>query len=226
MDYEFDFMGVFPYYNEIIKGIQLTIGITVLTTVLGIFLGILGVSIKVGNNKFLQNIVGSFVEIFRNTPFIVQLFFIFFGLPALGLKLTAVEAGIIAMVLNLAAYSTEIIRAGVESIGKGQWEAGKTMGLRWSQTFIHIILPQAFTKISPALISQCIIVMLGSSVLSQISVEELTFSANFIQSRTFLSFESYFIVAGIYLVLAIIMRFILTRISEKLFKISLLKEGN
>ena len=226
MDYEFDFMGVSPYYNEIIKGIQLTIGITVLTTVLGIFLGILGVSIKVGNNKFLQNIVGSFVEIFRNTPFIVQLFFIFFGLPALGLKLTAVEAGIIAMVLNLAAYSTEIIRAGVESIGKGQWEAGKTMGLRWSQTFIHIILPQAFTKISPALISQCIIVMLGSSVLSQISVEELTFSANFIQSRTFLSFESYFIVAGIYLVLAIIMRFILTRISEKLFKISLLKEGN
>jgi len=226
MDYEFDFIGVFPYYNEIIKGIQLTIGITVLTTVLGIFLGILGVSIKVGNNKFLQNIVGTFVEIFRNTPFIVQLFFIFFGLPALGLKLTAVEAGIIAMVLNLGAYSTEIIRAGVESIGKGQWEAGKTMGLSWTQTFIHIILPQAFTKISPALISQCIIVMLGSSVLSQISVEELTFSANFIQSRTFLSFESYFIVAGIYLVLAIIMRFILTRISEKLFKTSLLKEGN
>ena len=226
MNYEFDFIGVFPYFNEIIKGIQLTIGITVLTTVLGIFLGILGVSVKIGDNKFLQNIVGSFVEIFRNTPFIVQLFFIFFGLPALGLKLTAVEAGIIAMVLNLGAYSTEIIRAGVESIGKGQWEAGKTMGLKWSQTFIHIILPQAFTKISPALISQCIIVMLGSSVLSQISVEELTFSANFIQSRTFLSFESYFIVAGIYLVLAIIMRFILTRVSEKLFKTSLLKEGN
>jgi len=226
MDYEFDFIGIFPYYNELIKGIQLTIGITVLTTVLGIFLGILGVSIKIGDNKYLKNIVGSFVEIFRNTPFIVQLFFIFFGLPALGFKLTAIEAGIIAMVLNLAAYSTEIIRAGVESIGKGQWEAGKTMGLKWSQTFIHIILPQAFSKISPALISQCIIVMLGSSVLSQISVEELTFSANFIQSRTFLSFESYFIVAGIYLVLAIIMRFILTRVSEKLFKTSLLKEGN
>ena len=226
MDYEFDFIGIFPYYNELIKGIQLTIGITVLTTVLGIFLGILGVSIKIGDNKYLKNIVGSFVEIFRNTPFIVQLFFIFFGLPALGFKLTAIEAGIIAMVLNLAAYSTEIIRAGVESIGKGQWEAGKTMGLKWSQTFIHIILPQAFSKISPALISQCIIVMLGSSVLSQISVEELTFSANFIQSRTFLSFESYFIVAGIYLVLAIIMRFILTGVSEKLFKTSLLKEGN
>jgi len=226
MDYEFDFLGVFPYYNEIIKGIQLTVGITVLTTVLGILLGIFGAGVKAGENKFLQNIVGSFVEVLRNTPFIVQLFFIFFGLPALGLKLTAVEAGIIAMVLNLGAYSTEIIRAGVEAVGKGQWEAGKTMGLKWSQIFIHIILPQAFNKISPALISQCVIVMLGSSVLSQISVEELTFSANFIQSRTFLSFESYFIVTAVYLVLAIILRFILTRISEKLFKTSAIKEGN
>ena len=226
MDYEFDFLGVFPYYNEIIKGIQLTVGITILTTILGILLGIFGAGVKAGDNKFLHNVIGSFVEVLRNTPFIVQLFFIFFGLPALGLKLTAVEAGIIAMVLNLGAYSTEIIRAGVEAVGKGQWEAGKTMGLKWSQIFIHIILPQAFNKISPALISQCVIVMLGSSVLSQISVEELTFSANFIQSRTFLSFESYFIVTGVYLILAIILRFILTRLSERLFKTSAIKEGN
>jgi len=217
MDYEFDFVGILPYYENILKGILLTIEITAATTILGIAAGILGTASRVGKNKFLQNIVGSFVEVIRNTPFIVQLFFIFFGLPALGIKLTALEAGMIAMIINLGAYSTEIIRAGVEATSKGQWEAGKTLGLRWSQIFFHIVLPQAFKKVSPALISQCIIVMLGSSVLSQISVEELTFTANFIQSRTFLSFESYFIVTLIYLILAVILRFLLTLASKKLF---------
>ena len=225
MDYQLDFVSVLPYYKEILNGILLTIEITAATTILGVAAGILGAAIRVGKNKFLQNLVGGFVEIIRNTPFIVQLFFIFFGLPAIGIKLTALEAGMIAMVINLGAYSTEIIRAGVESTCIGQWEAGKTLGLRWSQIFIHIILPQAFNRISPALISQCIIVMLGSSVLSQISVEELTFTANFIQSRTFLSFESYFIITFIYLLLAIFLRYILTYISKKVFKMNEMKES-
>lgn len=217
MDYEFDFIGLMPYYKDILNGIFLTIKITVATTILGVVAGIAGAACRVGNNKFLQNLIGAFVEVIRNTPFIVQLFFIFFGLPALGIMLTALEAGMIAMIINLGAYSTEIIRAGIEATSKGQWEAGKTLGLRWSQTFIHVVLPQALSKVSPALISQCIIVMLGSSVLSQISVEELTFSANFVQSRTFLSFESYFVITIIYLVMAVLLRFILTRISKKYF---------
>ena len=226
MDYQFDFVGLYPYNKDIIKGIVLTVQITIFTTIIGIILGIIGTALRIGKNKFLQNFVGAFVEIIRNTPFIVQLFFIFFGLPSIGFKLTALEAGMIAMVINLAAYSTEIIRAGVDATCKGQWEAGKTLGLKWSQIFIHIILPQAFNKISPALISQCVIVMLGSSVLSQISVEELTFTANFIQSRTFLSFESYFLITAIYLILAIILRFTLTVTSNKLFKTNAMKKGN
>ncbi|WP_024953542.1 amino acid ABC transporter permease [Sulfurospirillum arcachonense] len=226
MDYQLDFVGLFPYYKDLVSGIILTIQITILTTILGVSFGIIGAATRVGKNKFLQNLVGGFVEVVRNTPFIVQLFFIFFGLPTIGFKLTALEAGMIAMVINLGAYSTEIIRAGIEATDKGQWEAGKTLGLKWYQIFIHIILPQAFNKISPALISQCVIVMLGSSVLSQISVEELTFTANFIQSRTFLSFESYFLITGIYLIFAIVLRFVLTVVSEKLFKTKAMKEGN
>ena len=225
MDYELDFVSVLPYYKEILNGILLTIEITAATTILGVSAGIMGAALRVGKNKFLQNLVGGFVEVIRNTPFIVQLFFIFFGLPAIGIKLTALEAGMIAMIVNLGAYSTEIIRAGVEATCGGQWEAGKTLGLKWSQIFIHIILPQAFHRISPALISQCIIVMLGSSVLSQISVEELTFTANFIQSRTFLSFESYFIITFVYLILAILLRYILTYTSKKLFNMNAMKEG-
>jgi len=217
MDYEFDFAGLTPYYSDILNGLLLTLEITVATTIIGVFTRILGAACLIGNNKFLQKIVGGSVEVIRNTPFIVQLFFVFFGLPSLGVKLTALEAGMLAMIINLGAYSTEIIRAGLKSIIKGQWEAGKTLGLRWSQTFRHIILPQAMKKVSPALISQCIIVMLGSSVLSQISVEELTFTVNFVQSRTFLSFESYFIITIIYLILAVLMRFLLTSLSRRLF---------
>ena len=113
MDYELDFVNVLPFYREILNGILLTIEITAATTILGVAAGILGAAIRVGKNKFLQNLVGAFVEVIRNTPFIVQLFFIFFGLPAIGIKLTALEAGMIAMVINLGAYSTEIIRAGI-----------------------------------------------------------------------------------------------------------------
>lgn len=226
MGYQLDLISILPYYQDILNGVLLTIQITAATTILGVTAGIIGAALRVGKNKLLQNLVGGLVEVIRNTPFIVQLFFIFFGLPTLGLTLTALEAGMIAMVINLGAYSTEIIRAGVESTSKGQWEAGKTLGLKWSQIFIHIILPQAFNRISPALISQCIIVMLGSSVLSQISVEELTFTANFIQSRTFLSFESYLVITLVYLILAICLRFILTYASKKIFKTNTMQKGH
>jgi polar amino acid transport system permease protein len=122
------------------------------------------------------------------------------------------------MVSNLGAYSAEIIRAGIDATPKGQWEAGKTLGLTRRQIFTRIVLPPAYQKVYPALVSQCIIVMLGSAVVSQISVEELTFAANFVQSRTFLSFESYAVTALIYLVLAILMRQFFALIKARVFK--------
>ena len=123
----------------------------------------------------------------------------------MGLKMTAGEAALLAMVINLGAYSTEIVRAGIQVTPKGQWEAGR-VGLTRTQTFIRVVLPPALQRIYPALVSQCIIVMLGSSVVSQVSYEELTFAANLIQSRTFLSFEVYLVTTGIYLALSITLR--------------------
>ncbi len=161
--------------------------------------------------------MGIYVELIRNTPFVVQLFFIVFGLPALGLKLTAGEAALLAMLINLGAYSTEIIRAGIQVTPKGQWEAGRVLGLTRSQTFLRVVLPPALQRIYPALVSQCIIVMLGSSVVSQVSYEELTFAANLIQSRTFLSFEVYLVTTLIYLLLSIAMRQVLLAIGRKWF---------
>lgn len=113
---------------------------------------------------------------------------------------------LLAMVINLGAYSTEIIRAGIQVTPKGQWEAGRVLGLSRSQTFLRIVLPPSLQRIYPALVSQCIIVMLGSSVVSQVSFEELTFAANLIQSRTFLSFEVYLVTALLYLLLSLLMR--------------------
>ncbi|WP_409438802.1 amino acid ABC transporter permease [Psychromonas sp. GE-S-Ul-11] len=206
MSYQLDFPSLVPFLPQFAAGLWTTIELTVISTLGGLLLGTVCAQGRISKDAWLRTICSCYVEVIRNTPFIVQLFFIFFGLPALGFKLSAWEAGVIAMVINLGAYSTEIIRAGIDAAPKGQWEAGQTLGLTRRQVFWHIILPPAYQRVYPAIASQCIIVMLGSSVVSQISVEELTFSANFIQSRTFLSFESYIVAALVYLLLAILMR--------------------
>ncbi|WP_338544184.1 amino acid ABC transporter permease [Erwinia aphidicola] len=203
---QLNFPALWPYWPELISGLWVTIQLTVMATVGGVALGIFGAALRSGKPTVLSRIWGVYVELIRNTPFVVQLFFIVFGLPNLGLKLTAGEAALLAMLINLGAYSTEIIRAGIQVTPKGQWEAGRVLGLSRTQTFIRIVLPPSLKRIYPALVSQCIIVMLGSSVVSQVSYEELTFAANLIQSSTFLSFEVYLVTTLMYLALSIAMR--------------------
>ena len=206
MSYQLNFHELVPYLPELGQGLLVTLELTLYATVGGILFGTLGAAARVSRSRPIRLFAGIYVELIRNTPFIVQLFFIFFGLPAAGIKLTAWQAGLIAMVVNLGAYSAEILRAGIDATPKGQWEAGRTLGLTRFQIFTRIVLPPAFQRIYSSLVGQCIIVMLGSSVISQISVEELTFSANFIQSRSFLSFESYLLTALLYLILEVFMR--------------------
>ena len=217
MTEQLDFPALWPYWPELLSGLWITVQLTVLATVGGVALGILGAALRSGKPSILSRVWGGYVELIRNTPFVVQLFFIVFGLPNLGLKLTAGEAALLAMLINLGAYSTEIIRAGIQVTPKGQWEAGRVLGLTRSQTFLRIVLPPSLKRIYPALVSQCIIVMLGSSVVSQVSCEELTFAANLIQSRTFLSFEVYGVTTLLYLVLSVAMRQLLLAAGRKWF---------
>jgi polar amino acid transport system permease protein len=147
-----------------------------------------------------------YVELIRNTPFIVQLFFVFFGLPAMGVKLSPEAASILAMLINLGAYATEIIRAGIDATPRGQIEAAQSLALTQVQIFTRVVLPPALRKVWPALVSQIIIVMLGSAVCGQISTEELSYAANLIQSRNFRAFEAFMIATAIYLVLAMALR--------------------
>ena len=221
MSGQLNFSALWPYWPQMLSGAWVTIQLTVLATLGGVALGILGAALRSGRPSWASRLWGGYVELIRNTPFVVQLFFIVFGLPNLGLKLTAGEAALLAMLINLGAYSTEIIRAGIQVTPKGQWEAGRVLGLTRAQTFLRVVLPPALKRIYPALVSQCIIVMLGSSVVSQVSYEELTFAANLIQSRTFLSFEVYLVSTLIYLLLSMAMRQLLLAAGRKWFGVAL-----
>jgi polar amino acid transport system permease protein len=127
-------------------------------------------------------------------------------LPAAGVRLSPEVSSIIAMVINLGAYATEIMRAGIEATHRGQTEAGLSLALTRAQVFLHVVLPPAFKRVWPALGSQIVIVMLGSAVCGQISTEELSFEANLIQSRNFRAFEAFVVATAIYLGLSIAVR--------------------
>ena len=217
MAIEFDFAAIGVEWPLLAKGVAWTLGLTAVSATLGLMLGIVGAWVRTQGPAWLKPVVGAYVELIRNTPFIVQLFFIFFGLPAAGVKLSESEAAFIAMVFNLGAYSTEIIRAGMQAVPNGHIEAGLSLAMTRMEILRHIVLKQAFQKIYPALSSQIVIVMLGSAVVSQISAEDLTYAANFIQSRNFRAFEVYLVAALLYLLLAIAARAILRGIGRIVF---------
>ena len=206
MSITFDFLAVLREWPLLLKGVAWTLGLTLIATVIGVGVGITCAWVRSQSGRapgWLKWLVGSYVELIRNTPFIVQLFFIFFGLPAAGVKLSPEVASIIAMVINLGAYSTEIIRAGIDATPKGQFEAAASLAMDRMQTFTRVVLPPALKKVWPSLVSQIIIVMLGSAVCGQISTQELSYAANLIQSRNFRAFEAFIIATLIYLALSV-----------------------
>lgn len=212
-----DFLTLLPYVSELVKGLTTTVVLTVVTTLTGLGLAVAVAYLRVNGQPWMRWGLGGYVEVTRNTPFIVQLFFIFFGLPGLGIKIDAITAAFIAMTLNLAAYSAEILRAGISATAKGQLEAARALGMSTLQSYRHVVLVPAFARVYPSLISQAIIVMLGSAVVSQISVFDLTYAANFIQSRNFRSFEVYLLITLVYLLLAFGMRRVFMLVGKRVF---------
>ncbi|AUF96651.1 ABC transporter permease [Pseudomonas sp. 02C 26] len=215
MAYQFDFVPVLAQADLLLKGALFTLQLTVVGTVLGLAIGVLGAVVRAWRLQPFSAVFGVYVELIRNTPFLVQLFFIFFGLPALGVRLSEWEAAVLAMVINLGAYSTEIIRAGIMAIPKGQLEAAAALAMSRFEAFRHVILQPALAKVWPALSSQIVIVMLGSAVCSQIATEELSFAANFIQSRNFRAFETYLLTTVLYLLMAIGVRQLLAWLGQR-----------
>ena len=210
MNYHFDFAAILDYLPLLGRGVLFTLALTAVGAVCGIGIGIVGSVCRAWTLKPFNYVFAFYVEAIRNTPFLVQLFFIFFGLPGLGVKLDDWQAASLTMVINLGAYCTEIIRSGVQATPRGQIEAAQALAMTRAQIFRHVVLRPALQKVWPSIASQVVIVMLGSSVCSQIGTEELTFAAGFISSRNFRALETYFTVAAIYLLMAIALRQALT----------------
>ncbi len=212
-----DFGELLPYAGVFARGLWLTVQLALVASVLGVALGVLGALARGATNPLARFTGGAYVELCRNTPFLVQLFFIFFGLPALGVKLSAEFAAFLALTLNLGAYATEIVRAGLESISRGQRMAAASLGLTRAQALLHVVLKPAFANVWPGLVSQLVLIMLGSAVVSQVAAEDISYAANFVQSRNFRAFESYLAATLLYLLLAIAMRQSLLLLGRRLF---------
>ena len=214
MSYSLEFGWLYDALGAIARGASMTILLIAVTTVLGTVLSVILAAGRRSGIRPLRQAITAYVELIRNTPFLVQLFFIFFGLPSIGIRLDPVSAAILAMTLNMAAYTTEIVGAGLDAVPEGQKEAALALGLRHRQVFVKIVLPQALQIIFPALTSQIVIMMLESAVVSQISVAELTYEGDVLQARTFRAFETYFIITVVYLGLSIGLRRLLVRIGR------------
>lgn len=206
MTYSFQFRDVLAAHEFLLDGLILTLELSVFTMVTGLLIGVSGAAARVYGPAWLRRPVAVYVEAIRNTPLIVQLFLIFFGLPSLGVKFDADTAAFIALSINLGAYSIEIVRAGLEAIPRSQIEAGQSLGLSGVQIFRYVIAFPALKLMYPALASQFVLLMLATSVVSQISAQDLFHAASIIQSRTFRDFEVYIVVAAVYLALALIFR--------------------
>ncbi|SCB09406.1 amino acid ABC transporter permease [Rhizobium multihospitium] len=218
MSYTFDFEGLLPYWDQFAEGVWLTIQLSVAATIAGFVLGTFCAIARTSGSAMLKTVVGAYVDVIRNTPLLVQLFIIYFGIATLGLRIPANVAAIIALVVNIGAYVCEIMRAGIEAVPKAQIEAAECLGLSPAQTYWHVILQPAVERVYPALVSQFVLLMLASSITSQISAEELTAAANRIQSDTFLSFETYIVVGALYLALSFLMRWALLGVGFVVFK--------
>lgn len=203
MKYGLQFRDVFAAWQSILDGVWITLLLSAVAMVGGLAIGILCAAARTYGPAWLRRIVGAYVEIVRNTPLLVQLFLIFFGLPSFGVRLDGLTAAMIALVINLGAYTTEIVRAGLEAVPKAQIEAGHSLGLSGLQVFRYIVVFPALKAMFPALASQFVLLMLATSVASQISVQDLFHAASIVQSRTFRDFEVYTVIGVLYLALAI-----------------------
>ena len=218
MDYVFQFGAVWKDVDLLLLGAWLTAKLSFLTLAIGLVVGTAGALARISRHRLLRGVARTYVEAIRNTPFLIQLLLLYLGLPAIGIRLAPEQAALLALVVNFGAYTTEIIRAGIEAIPKGQVEAGRSLGLTGSQIFVLIVMKPALRIVYPALSSQFILLVLTSSVVSVISAEELTAVADRIASRNFRTFEVYFIVTLMYLAFSIFFELASLALQKLLFR--------
>lgn len=199
MGYKFDFTPILEGWWELLLACGGTLFLAFAGMVLALAIGIGGVILRDSHVRVLRWLVAAFVELIRNTPFLVQIYFIFFALPLLGLRINPTPTAIIALGVNGGAYAIEIIRGGVQSIHRGQVEAGLALGLHKADVFRFIVLRPALRAVFPSLTGQFVMLMLTTSIASAIAAYELTSVAKLIENASFRSFEVYGTITLLYL---------------------------
>jgi len=216
--YTFHFGAILAQWPLFLRGAALTIELSVASMVCGLVIALFGAIGRTFGPAPVRAIVAAYVEVIRNTPLLVQLYLIYFALPAIGVKLASDAAAIVALSINLGAYATEILRAGIEAVPRGQVEAGLSLGLSRLGIIRHVILAPALHAVYPALGSQFVLQLLGSSLASAIAAEELTAISNNIMMETFRNFEVFLVAGALYLIMVAIVQLLFGTTNRVLFR--------
>jgi len=196
---DFNFRIIFEYLPLFLQGLQSTFLISIVSLILALATGIIACACRISLFKLIKYPAIAYIELMRSTPLLVQIYFLYFGLPTLGIRIPEIQTGILALMLNSGAYIAEIIRAGINSVDLGQLEAGVSSGLNYFQRMRFIVLPQALGVTVPPLLGQAIVLVKDSALLSLISVMELTRCGQTMTSERFMPSEAFFTVAFFYM---------------------------
>jgi len=213
------FRTVFDNMGYLAGGIPVTFLFSTVGMLGGLFLGLIGASLRRSNFIMFRAIASSYVGLFRNTPLLIQLYLAYFGVPALGIPLNSWTAGMITIVVNNGAYLTEIIRGGWEGVNKTEIEAGYGLGMGHLQVMYNVIIPRLIRIVYPALVNQFILLIISSSLLGMIGVSELFQRALALEQRTFMSFSIYTVTMFMYVGITLILTFIMDMLAKNVLKI-------
>ena len=211
-----DFSVVLTKIPILLEGCVVTLQISFFALLLGMIFGIAGALCRISSNRALNSIAFMYVWVIRGTPVMVQLFILYFGLPQRGIKLPSMVAGVLGLAINTGAYVTEIIRAGIQAVDKGQMEAALSVGMSYRQAMVRIIGPQATKICIPPLVNQFIMTLKNSSIASLVTITELFRTGEQIIYTTFRSFEVYTAVAVLYLIMNSVFMVIADRLERKM----------
>jgi polar amino acid transport system permease protein len=205
----YEWLTLAGYWNDFVRAAWLTLQITLLAFILAMLLGLLAALASSSRAGLLRGIASVYIEAIRNTPVLLQIFIVFFGLPSLGITLNAYTAGVIALGVNVGAYLAEVFRAGIQSVPRGQLEA--------ASIFVEVVLPQAARAVYPAIVNNLIQLLLGTSLLSAIALPELSGTATVINARTLLYIQTFTITLIAYLVLSNLLSWVAGQVGTRVF---------
>lgn len=204
------------YYKFYIDGTLITLFLSFFGVILGVVVGVFLALMKLSKISFFNKIAGAYIEIIRGTPLLVQLLLVYYGLDKIGLQLPDLASGIIAVSLNSAAYVAEIIRAGIQSIDKGQMEAARSLGMSHGMSMRYIIIPQAFKNILPALGNEFIVLIKESAIVSIVGIHDLMYNTDTIRGISFKPFTPLVITAMIYFIITFTLSKLLAMVERRM----------